>query len=243
MMNEGLFERTHILLGDEGIRKLRAAKVIIFGAGGVGSFVMEGLARMGVGRLVLVDFDVVSASNMNRQLPALRSTIGTSKVQVMRDRILDINPDCEVVLHEAFVHPDDIPPMLERHQPDYVVDCIDTLNVKVNLLLMASQMGFPVASSMGAGNKLDPTKIRVAPIMKTEACHLARFVRHRIRRQGGISKKVKAVYSTEVARKPAPPEPTEGGRPRAVNGTVSYMPALFGLTLTGVIVNDLVEAG
>lgn len=243
--NEALFERTEILVGTEGVQKLKSTSVIIFGAGGVGSFVMEGLARMGIGTLILVDFDEVSGSNLNRQLPALIHTLGQSKVQVMAERIRNINPSCDLQVLEQFIHPEDIEPLLKKLSPDYVVDCIDTLNVKVNLIQTSAVLGFPVITSMGAGNKLNPVGIKVDDIYKTKVCHLARAVRQRLRRYGQVKKgQVTAIFSEEVPRKPLPPEgESEEGRPRAVNGTVSYLPALFGLTLTGVVVNKILESG
>jgi len=232
-------ERTHILLGDEGLKRLAEAHVFVAGLGGVGSYCAEALARAGVGRLTLVDFDIVAASNLNRQLPALQSTVGRKKIEVMAERIRDINPDCELTLHEFFMHADDVETMLTPRF-DFVVDCIDSLNSKATLVETAWHMGLNVASSMGAGGKLDPTRLRVSDLMKTEVCHLARFMRQRLRKRG-VGKGILAVWSDEPPRKPLPPEPTEGGRPRAVNGTISYMPSIFGLTLAGVVINRLLE--
>ncbi|HEY0721066.1 MAG TPA: tRNA threonylcarbamoyladenosine dehydratase [Gammaproteobacteria bacterium] len=234
-----LTERTHILLGDEGLTRLANAHVFVAGLGGVGSYCAEALARAGVGRLTLLDHDVVTGSNLNRQLPALISTVGRKKIEVMAERIRDINPACELTLHEFFMHADDVPAMLAPGY-DFVVDCIDSLNSKVTLLESAWLMKMKVASSMGAGGKLDPTRIRVTDLMKTEVCHLASFMRHRLRKRG-VGKGILAVWSDEPPRKPLPPEPTDEGRPRAVNGTISYMPSLFGLTLAGAVINCLLE--
>lgn len=232
-----LTERTHILIGDEGIKRLAESHVFVAGLGGVGSYCAEALARAGVGRLTLLDFDVVAASNINRQLPALGSTIGRKKIEVIAERIRDINPACELTLHEYFMHADDVPTMLAPGY-DFVVDCIDSLNSKVTLVETAWRLNMNVASSMGAGGKLDPTRIHVTDMMKTEVCHLARFMRHRLRKRG-VGKGIIAVWSDEPPLKPLPPEATDGGRPRAVNGTISYMPSLFGLTLAGVVINRL----
>jgi tRNA A37 threonylcarbamoyladenosine dehydratase len=234
-----LTERTHILIGDEGIKRLAESHVFVAGLGGVGSYCAEALARAGVGRLTLLDFDVVAASNINRQLPALGSTIGRKKIEVIAERIRDINPACELTLHEYFMHADDVPTMLAPGY-DFVVDCIDSLNSKVTLVETAWRLNMNVASSMGAGGKLDPTRIHVTDMMKTEVCHLARFMRHRLRKRG-VGKGIIAVWSDEPPRKPLPPEATDGGRPRAVNGTISYMPSIFGLTLAGVVINRLLE--
>lgn len=232
-----LVERTHILLGDAGLARLAAAHVFVAGLGGVGSYCAEALARAGVGRLTLLDHDQVAASNLNRQLPALHSTVGRKKIEVMAERIRDINPACELTLHEFFMHADDVEAMLAPRY-DFVVDCIDSLNSKVTLVETAWRMGLNVASSMGAGGKLDPTRLHVSDLMKTEVCHLARFMRQRLRKRH-VGKGIIAVWSDEPPRKPLPPETTDSGRPRAVNGTISYMPSLFGLTLAGVVVNRL----
>ena len=231
------FERAEILIGAEGVARLAAKHVFLAGLGGVGSWCAEALARAGVGRLTLVDMDTVAVSNINRQLPALHSTIGRKKTDVMADRILDINPDCEVEVLDVFIDPDNVQTLLPL-DVDYVVDCIDSLNCKVALIAEAYRRGVPVAASMGAGNKLDPTRIRLADIAKTQVCPLAREVRHRLRRQG-IEKGILTVYSDETGRPPRPPEPTSHGRARAVNGTISYMPPLFGLMLAGAVIQHL----
>ncbi|HEX8979401.1 MAG TPA: tRNA threonylcarbamoyladenosine dehydratase [Parasulfuritortus sp.] len=231
------FERAEILIGADGLARLAAKHVFLAGLGGVGSWCAEALARAGVGRLTLVDMDTVAVSNINRQLPALHSTIGRKKTDVMADRILDINPDCEVEVLDVFIDPDNVQTLLPL-DVDYVVDCIDSLNCKVALIAEAYRRGVPVAASMGAGNKLDPTRIRLADIAKTQVCPLAREVRHRLRRQG-IEKGILTVYSDETGRPPRPPEPTSHGRARAVNGTISYLPPLFGLMLAGAVIQRL----
>lgn len=231
------FERAEILIGADGLARLAAKHVFLAGLGGVGSWCAEALARAGVGRLTLVDMDTVAVSNINRQLPALHSTIGRKKTDVMADRILDINPDCEVEVLDIFIDPDNVQTLLPL-DVDYVVDCIDSLNCKVALIAEAYRRGVPVAASMGAGNKLDPTRIRLADIAKTQVCPLAREVRHRLRRQG-IEKGILTVYSDETGRPPRPPEPTSHGRARAVNGTISYLPPLFGLMLAGAVIQRL----
>ena len=235
-----LFERTHILLGDDGIERLRGARIFLAGLGGVGSFAAEALARAGVGRLTLVDHDVVAASNINRQLPALCSTVGRKKADVIAERIRDINPGCELTLIDRFLQVEDMPQVLGDGF-DYVVDAIDSLNSKVGLVVTAYEMGLPVASSMGAGGKLDPTCIRVGDVMDTDICALARHMRKRLKKRG-VGRGVLAVWSTEPGRPPLPPQPTGHGRDRAVNGTISYMPALFGLTLAGSVIQRLLAA-
>lgn len=231
------FERAEILIGEAGLARLAASHVFLAGLGGVGSWCAEALARAGVGRLTLVDHDTVAASNINRQLPALHSTVGRSKAGVMAERIRDINPDCQLTVLETFIDPDNVASLLPADLA-YVVDCIDSLNCKVALIATARRRGLPVAASMGAGNKLDVSRVRLADIAKTQVCPLAREVRHRLKRQG-IEKGVLTVFSDEPGRPPRPPEPTSHGRARAVNGTIAYLPPLFGLMLAGAVVRDL----
>ena len=236
------FERTHILLGDAGLARLADAHVLVAGLGGVGGACAEALARAGVGALTLVDMDVVAPSNINRQLPALLSTVGEAKVDLMAARIGDINPACKLAARRLFLTPEimatEIPAGL-----DYVVDCIDSLNCKVALVASCVERNLPVASSMGAGNKLDPARIRLADISQTCQDPLAAIMRKRLRRRG-ITQGVLTVFSDEPGRPPRPPEAVAGcGRPRAVNGTISYLPPLFGLMLAGAVIKALLERG
>jgi tRNA A37 threonylcarbamoyladenosine dehydratase len=236
-----LYQRTQILVGDQGIARLRSARVLVAGLGGVGSFAAEALARAGVGKLTLADHDRVAGSNLNRQLVALGSTLGLPKAEVMAERIRDINPDCRVTLIQRFLEPGDMAGLYGAGF-DQVVDAIDSLTSKVELIATALRQGVPIVSSMGAGGRLDPTRLRVGDLMDTRVCSLARVVRSRLRRRG-IGRGVTVVWSDEPPLAPLPPEDLGEGRPRAVNGTVSYMPALFGLTLAGIVVNRLLEAG
>jgi tRNA A37 threonylcarbamoyladenosine dehydratase len=231
------FERSNILIGAEGLARLAASHVFLAGLGGVGSWCAEALARAGVGRLTLVDMDTVAVSNINRQLPALFSTVGRPKVAVMGERIRDINPDCRLTLLSDFLTPDNIPVLLPT-DADYVIDCIDSLNCKVALIVAAHRRGLRVAASMGAGNKLDVTRVRVSDISKTEVDPLARLVRKRLKRQG-VEEGVLCVWSDESGRPPLPPEAVSHGRARAVNGTISYLPSLFGLMLAGTVIQRL----
>jgi tRNA A37 threonylcarbamoyladenosine dehydratase len=237
-----IWERTAILVGDAGIERLLASRVLLAGLGGVGSFAAEALARAGIGELTIADHDTVAASNLNRQLCSLHSTVGRKKVEVMAARIADINPDCRLRVIDEFLAADELPALV-RHGPDgcgfsQVVDAIDSLSSKVALITAALDAGVPVAASMGAGGKLDPTRIRVGDLMDSQACPLAREVRRRLRRRG-IGRGVLAVWSVEPSRPPLPPQPTGRGRPRAVNGTISYLPALFGLTLAGAVIQRI----
>lgn len=236
------FERTHILLGDPGIACLARAHVLVAGLGGVGSYCAEALARAGIGALTLIDMDVVAASNINRQLPALLSTVGQAKVDLMAERIRDINPACRLTTRRIFLTPDNMAAEIPT-AVDYVVDCIDSLNCKVSLVASCVERGIAVASSMGAGNKLDPARIQLADISRTRQDPLAAIMRKRLRRRG-ITRGVLTVFSDEPGRPPRPPEPVQGhGRPRAVNGTISYLPPLFGLMLAGAVIKVLLERG
>jgi tRNA A37 threonylcarbamoyladenosine dehydratase len=231
------FERTEILIGQAGVETLAGKHIFLAGLGGVGSWCAEALARAGIGRLTLVDHDDVATSNINRQLPALFSTVGRKKTAVMADRIRDIHPDCQLNPLETFIDPDNVADLLPA-DADYVVDCIDSLNCKVALIATAHRRGIPVAASMGAGNKLDVSRVRLADISKTQVCPLAREVRHRLKRIG-ITEGILTVYSDEPGRPPRPPEPTTHGRARAVNGTIAYLPPLFGLMLAGAVIRQL----
>ena len=236
------FERSHILLGDAGLTRLAQAHVLVAGLGGVGSYCAEALARAGIGALTLIDMDVVAASNINRQLPALLSTVGQAKVDLMAARARDINPDCRLTTRRVFLTPDSMAAEIPANL-DYVVDCIDSLNCKVALVASCVERGIPVASSMGAGNKLDPARIQLADISRTRQDPLAAIMRKRLRRRG-ITRGVLTVFSDEPGRPPLPPVAVEGpGRARAVNGTISYMPPLFGLMLAGAVVKALLERG
>ena len=234
-----LWERTRIIIGEQGIERLRGSHVLLAGLGGVGSFAAEALARVGVGRLTLADCDVVAPSNLNRQLVALKSTLGRKKVEVMAARIADINPHCRLTQIDSFLQAEEMPVLLERPF-DYVVDAIDSLNSKVSLIATALERGIPVAASMGAGGRMDPTRLVVGDLMDSEVCPLARVVRRRLRRRG-VGRGVLAVWSTETPCAPLPPEAVGQGRPRAINGTVSYLPALFGMTLAGSVIQRLLS--
>ncbi|RLA00252.1 MAG: tRNA threonylcarbamoyladenosine dehydratase, partial [Gammaproteobacteria bacterium] len=201
-------------------------------------FTAEALARMGVGQLTLVDHDVVSASNMNRQLVALQSTIGIPKAEVMTARIKDINPDCQVNIIAEFLTPNSIPGILNQDF-DVVIDAIDSMSSKTALIETAWRNKMATFASMGAGGKLDPTQVRTDDLMDTSMCKLAKQLRGHLRRRG-VGRGIQTVYSVESPLPPLPPEAVGRGRPRAVNGTVSYMPSIFGLTLAGMVINHII---
>ena len=235
------FARTEILIGPAGIARLRGQHVLVVGLGGVGSYAAEALARAGIGRLTLLDHDVVAPSNINRQLVALHSTIGKPKTAVMAERLLDINPKLTLRLHSEFLQADAAEALVQEDSYDYVADCIDSIACKAALVAACIRTGTPVISALGAGNCLDVTRVRLARLDKTHGCPLARELRARLRALG-ISLKYPVIYSDEPRRQPLPHQPVDGakpGRARAVNGTISYMPPLFAMMLTGVIIRQL----
>jgi tRNA A37 threonylcarbamoyladenosine dehydratase len=227
------YARTELLLGEAALARLAQARVVVFGLGGVGSFAVEALARAGVGHLRLVDHDVVSPSNLNRQLFALRSTLGQPKAEVAAARVRDINPDCEVEACHVFIHTDTLPDLLTP-RPDVVVDAIDSVSCKVAVLKTAHERGLPTLSSMGAGGRLDSPQIRVGDLSETRMCPLATVMRRSLRKVG-ITTGIRCVYSLEPAdnKRPANPVDVEAhrgpGRARRPVGTISYMPAIVGL--------------
>ncbi|MBD3612110.1 MAG: tRNA threonylcarbamoyladenosine dehydratase [Hydrogenovibrio crunogenus] len=234
-----LFERSLLVFEEQGIKQLQNSHVLVAGVGGVGGFVIEALARAGVGKMTIVDHDSVSPSNLNRQIIALESTLGQNKAEVMKQRIYDINPACEVVTIQSFLKPDDMNELL-ADDFNYVVDAIDSLNCKVALVATAYQRGLKVVSSMGAGRRIDPSKILIEDISKTHTCGLARNMRQRLKKQR-IAKGVPVIFSTELPKAPGPMEEIEGARGRVVNGTASYMPGIFGLMLAGLVIQDLAK--
>lgn len=231
---ENQFQRTEMLLGNDAVKKLKDSHVIIFGVGGVGGYVAEAVARSGVGHISLVDRDTVSITNINRQIIALHSTIGRYKAEVMRDRILDINPDAEVTVHNCFFLPENADDF-DFTQYDYVVDAVDTVTAKLEIIMRAKQKNVPVISSMGAGNKLDPTKFELADIYKTSVCPLARVMRYELKRRG--VKKLKVVYSTEESRKPVGAQKDEHGK--VPPGSSAFVPSAAGLIIASAVIRDL----
>lgn len=224
-------ERTERVLGKEGVARLGAAHVAVFGVGGVGGFAVEALARAGVGELTLVDSDTVAESNINRQIIALHSTVGRAKVEVMRERILDINPEARVHTHEVFFS-EETKERFDFSSYDYVIDAIDSLASKIELISLATEKGTPIISAMGAGNKLDPTAFLVSDISKTTVCPLARAVRLSLRKRG--INHLKCVYSREEPN-------TDDGALRGAPGSVSFVPSAMGLILAGEAIKDIAK--
>ncbi len=244
-MNQA-FIRTRMLIGDGALDRLRAARVAVFGVGGVGGFCVEALARAGVGTLHLYDDDTVSESNLNRQIVALHSTLGQRKVQVMANRVLDINPDCQVRAIPMFYLPENADEV-DLSQYDYVIDCIDTVAAKLELVSRCTALQIPIISAMGTGNKLDPTAFVVTDLSKTEGCPLARVMRKELRKRGITHLKV--VYSKEDPLSPMQPiayeapagadtRPGSSAR-RATPGSISFVPGAAGLVLASAVLRDL----
>jgi tRNA threonylcarbamoyladenosine dehydratase len=232
-------ERTQVLLGDEKLERLVQSHVLVVGLGGVGAYAAEQIARAGVGEMTIVDGDVVQPSNRNRQLPALVSTLSQSKAEVMAKRLLDINPDLKLHVVGSFLKDEAIPQLLSNRF-DYVVDAIDTLSPKVYLIMTALEKGYRLVSSMGAGGKLDPSKIAVADISKSYNCNLARMIRKRLSKFG-IKKGFDVVFSTELVPREVIIE-TEGEQnKKSTVGTISYLPAVFGCYLASVVVRNLID--
>lgn len=230
------FIRTGLLLGEAGLDRLARARVAVFGVGGVGGYVAEALARSGVGSLDLTDKDVVSMSNINRQIIATTRTIGMYKTQVMKERILDINPKAQVTVHDCFFLPETAEEF-DFQEYDYVVDAVDTVTAKIELVLKSQEAGTPIISSMGAGNKLDPSRFEVADIYQTSVCPLARVMRRELKKRG--VKKLKVVYSKEEAMTPLIQMSDESKR--VIPGSIAFVPSVAGLMIAGEVVKDLVK--
>lgn len=251
---ESQFARTELLLGEEAMEKLANARVAVFGIGGVGGYTCEALVRSGIGHFDLIDDDKVCVSNLNRQIIATNKTIGQAKVAVMRDRMLDINPKVDVTIHQCFFLPENSDDFAFEDY-DYVVDAVDTVTAKIELIMKCKEAGVPIISSMGAGNKLDASAFRVADIYKTKVCPLAKVMRRELKKRG--VKKLKVVYSEELPTRPittvaknedsngnadvaVPGEGRTGGGRKDTPGSVAFVPSVAGLIIAGEIVKDLI---
>lgn len=232
------FSRTELLIGKQKVEKLQKAKVAIFGIGGVGSYVVEALVRAGVQKFVLVDNDEICLSNLNRQIIATTETIGKPKVEVAKKRILEINPEAEVETYQEFFMPETKGILDETI--DYIVDSIDTVTAKIELVLRAEKLNIPIISSMGTGNKLDPTKFEVADIYKTSVCPLAKVMRRELKARGIT--KLKVVYSKEEPIKPDVSKLTgEEKTKKHVPGSISFVPSVAGLIIAGEVIKDIIK--
>lgn len=244
MLNSRRFMRTGLLLGEEGLRRLHEASVMVVGLGAVGGYALEGLARAGVGRLILVDFDTFDETNINRQILALTSTIGKKKTDVAAQRVKEINPDCVVETKDVFVNTDTIEDLL-REPVDFVVDAIDALNPKCCLMQMLQEKGIPFISSMGAALKSDPSFIRLGALSKTKNCGLAKFIRKRLKKRGVDINKITCVSSEEQVNLPetaimeSEDKTQESGRIRNTLGSLPTITAIFGLTIANAVIKQL----
>ncbi|MEN6463300.1 MAG: tRNA threonylcarbamoyladenosine dehydratase [Syntrophomonas sp.] len=250
MLNE--FSRTELLIGKEALEKLFQSKVAVFGIGGVGTYAVEGLVRAGVGKFVLIDDDCICLTNINRQIHATRKTVGQPKVEVMKERILDINPRAEVVTHQTFYMPEHASDLVKSDY-DYIVDAIDTVTAKIDLIVNAKEKNIPIISCMGAGNKLDPTKFEIVDIYDTSVCPLAKVMRKELRKRGVSDLKV--VYSKEEPLKPLETEesscrlncicPKGTTRTctirRQIPGSISFVPSVAGMLIASEVVKDLIK--
>lgn len=233
-------ERTNLLIGSEAIEKLHEAKILVVGLGGVGSYAGEFLVRAGVGTLHIIDGDKVDKTNINRQLQALHSTVDHSKVELLNQRFLDINPDLDLVCYDTFLEPDKMEALIKEGGFDFILDCIDSVTPKLTLIKTAISINAKVISAMGAGGKLDPSKIRVGDIAETKECKFARMLRKRLKRDG-IREGIIAVYSEEIQPRSAL-EHTDGSNyKKSYYGTISYMPALFGLTMAAEAIRQITK--
>lgn len=249
------FSRTELLIGTKGISTLADSHVMICGIGGVGSYAAEALGRAGVGKITLVDFDDICLTNINRQIHALSSTVGQQKTEAMATRLRDINPDAEILPIKEFFSQENAERLLNP-RPDYVLDAIDHFTAKTALITICRQHNIPVISSMGAANKLDPTKIEVSDISTTKNCRMARSMR-KILKNAGITTGIQVVYSTELHRELDPASSSACGTDcicpnkseqtfrcehrRVILGSISYLPSIFGLTMAGVVINGLLN--
>lgn len=232
------FSRTEMLLGTEALDKLKKSSVAVFGIGGVGGYTVEALARSGVGKIHVIDNDTVALTNLNRQIIATHDTIGMKKTLAAKKRILSINPDCNVFTHDVFFTPETAHEF-DFSEFDYVVDAIDTVTGKIGLVMQAQTAGVPIISSMGTGNKLDPTQFRVSDIYKTSVCPLAKVMRHELKKRG--VKKLKVVYSEELPAEHKIKSDEDCGNKRSIPASNSFVPPVAGLIIAGEVIKDLTK--
>lgn len=234
-------QRSELLVKKEGLEKLKNASVLVVGLGGVGSFAAEFLARAGVGNMTIIDGDIVDITNINRQLPALHSTVGKDKVEIVAERILDINPKINLVKMNEFLSPERMDEILENTKFDYVLDCIDSVSPKLALIKACRRRKIKIVSSMGAGGKTDPSKVLVRDLSKTNNCYLAKQIRKRLKKEG-ITKGFRCVFSTEIQNEESLKLTDGSNFKKSFYGTISFMPALFGLNAAAEVINFLVRS-
>lgn len=239
-MDKYWLERTELLIKEEGLEKLTKANVLVVGLGGVGSFAAEFIARAGVGNMTIVDGDTVDITNINRQLPALHSTVGKHKVEVVAERLLDINPKLNLTKINEFLNPERMGQILDEGKFDYILDCIDSVTPKLTLLIAARRRKIKVVSSMGAGGKTDPSKVMVRDISKTHNCYLAKQVRKRLKKEK-INKGIRCVFSNEIQNEESLKMTDGSNYKRSFYGTISYIPAIFGLYAAAEVINHLIK--
>ncbi|KMQ63400.1 thiamine biosynthesis protein ThiF [Chryseobacterium sp. BLS98] len=239
-MDKYWLERTELLIKEKGLKKLNKAKVLVIGLGGVGSFAAEFLARAGVGNMTIVDGDTVDITNINRQLPALHSTVGKHKVEVVAERLLDINPEINLVKINEFLNPERMDEVLDSDKFDYILDCIDSVTPKLCLIKAARRRKIKLVSSMGAGGKTDPSKVMVRDISKTHNCYLAKQIRKRLKKEK-INKGFRCVFSNELQQEESLKMTDGTNYKRSFYGTISYIPAIFGLYAAAEVINYLVK--
>lgn len=232
------FTRTEMLLGSEAVHKLKQCRIAVFGIGGVGGYTVEALARSGVGTLDLIDNDTVSLTNINRQIIALHSTIGMYKTEAAKARLLDINPNIKINIYNTFFTRENCEEF-DFSQYDYIVDAIDTVSGKIELAVQADKANVPIISSMGAGNKLDPTRFEVSDIYKTSVCPLARVMRRELKKRN--IRKLKVVYSKEEALSPKCESDEDSGMKRQTPASIAYVPSVVGLIIAGEVINDIIS--
>lgn len=246
-MANHFLSRTELLIGKEGLDKLKKSKVIVFGIGGVGSFTTEALVRSGIGNLVIVDNDDICLTNINRQIHATTKTLGSSKVETMKNRILDINPECNIDAKETYVDSTNLNDLIGE-DVDYVVDAIDTVTSKLAIIEYCKERGISVISSMGTGNKLDPTRFKVTDIYKTSVCPLAKVMRHELKKRG--VKECKVLFSDEIPLKPYEEvakelsktvESVKSAKKRQTPGSIAFVPPVAGMIIAGEVVKDIIS--
>ncbi|MDO5616221.1 MAG: tRNA threonylcarbamoyladenosine dehydratase [Cruoricaptor ignavus] len=240
-MDKIWLERTELLVKEKGLQQLQDANLLVVGLGGVGSFAAEFLARAGIGKMTIIDGDTVDITNINRQLPALHSTIGKTKAEVVAERLLDINPDLKLTVLIEFLNPENMANILDSQKYDYVLDCIDSVSPKLSLIKEARRRKIKLISSMGAGGKTDPSKILVRDISKTHNCYLAKQVRKRLKRESNMHKGFKCVFSSELQNEESLKMTDGSNFKKSFYGTISFIPAAFGLHAAAEVINYLLK--